>query len=46
LLLKSSAVLCFVIALFFIESIPEIRRLSIGWSALLGVILLLIISDK
>uniref|UniRef100_A0A336L061 CSON002011 protein n=1 Tax=Culicoides sonorensis TaxID=179676 RepID=A0A336L061_CULSO len=46
LLIKSSFVLLFIVALFFIESIDSIRSLSVGWSALLGVILLLIIADK
>lgn len=46
LLIKSGLVMVFIIALFFIESIPEIRKLTVGWSALLGVILLLIIAEK
>jgi Na+/H+ antiporter NhaD/arsenite permease-like protein len=46
LLIKSSACLLFILILFFVESIPEIHRLSLGWSALLGVILLLIITGK
>lgn len=44
LLIKSGIVLFFILTLFLVESIPEIHRLSLGWSALLGVILLLIIS--
>lgn len=46
LLVKSGIVLAFILVLFFVESIPEIHRLSLGWSALLGVILLLIISNR
>lgn len=46
LLLKSGAVLIFVISLFFIESFPSMHRLTLGWSALIGVLLLLIISGK
>ena len=46
LLIKSGCCLLFILCLFFIESIPEIRRLSLGWSALLGVILLIIISER
>lgn len=46
LLIKSAICLIFILALFFVESIPEIHRLSLGWSALLGVILLLIISER
>ena len=46
LLIKSGIVLIFILALFMVESIPEFKRLSLGWSALLGVILLLIISGR
>ncbi|XP_035779788.1 P protein-like isoform X2 [Anopheles albimanus] len=46
LLIKSGVVCIFIVSLFFLESIPELRRLSSGWAALLGVVLLLIISDK
>lgn len=46
LLIKSGIALTFILVLFFVQSIPEIRRLSLGWSALLGVIFLLIISDR
>jgi P protein len=46
LLIKSVIALTFILVLFFVQSIPEIRKLSLGWSALLGVIFLLIISDR
>lgn len=46
LLIKSGIVLLFIVTLFLVESIPELKRLSLGWSALLGVILLLIISGR
>lgn len=46
LLIKSGVCLMFILGLFLVESIPEIHRLSLGWSALLGVILLLIISGR
>lgn len=46
LLIKSGIVLIFILTLFLVESIPELHRLSLGWSALLGVILLLIISGR
>ncbi|XP_062548616.1 P protein-like isoform X2 [Armigeres subalbatus] len=46
LLIKSGVACAFIISLFFVESIPELRRMSSGWAALLGVMLLLIISDK
>lgn len=46
LLIKSVIALIFILVLFFVQSIPEIRKLSLGWSALLGVIFLLIICDR
>jgi P protein len=46
LLIKSGCCLIFILVLFLVESIPEIHRLSLGWSALIGIILLLIISDR
>lgn len=45
LLKKSGAVLAFILTLFFIESIPSIQRLSLGWCAFTGVILLLLIAE-
>lgn len=44
--MKSGAVLIFIITLFFLQSFPELQKLSIGWCALIGVILLLIIAEK
>lgn len=46
LLIKSGIALVFILLLFFVQSIPEIRKLSFGWSALIGVILLLILSER
>jgi Na+/H+ antiporter NhaD/arsenite permease-like protein len=46
LLIKSVFALTFILVLFLVESFPQIHRLSLGWSALLGVILLLIISNR
>ncbi|KAG4070255.1 hypothetical protein HA402_009818 [Bradysia odoriphaga] len=46
LLLKSTAVLVLIIALFLIESIPQIQCISPSGCALTGVIILLIISGK
>ncbi|XP_073970571.1 OCA2 melanosomal transmembrane protein hoepel1 isoform X2 [Rhodnius prolixus] len=43
LLIKSALTLAFVITLFFLHSVPQLN-LSLGWSALLGVILLLILA--
>lgn len=46
LLVKSGLVLIFIIAMFFLQSIPEYEKLSTGWCALIGVMFLLIISEK
>lgn len=46
LLVKSAVTLIFVISFFFLHSIPDIQRLSLGWTALLGAVLLLILSDR
>ncbi|KAK0081800.1 hypothetical protein PV325_011541 [Microctonus aethiopoides] len=44
LLIKCSIALIFIITLFFIHNLPNLN-LSLGWSALLGVILLLVLAD-
>lgn len=36
----------FVILFFFLHAAPHIQRLSIGWTALLGAILLLLLADR
>ncbi|XP_030383085.1 P protein [Scaptodrosophila lebanonensis] len=46
LLLQAAGALCFVIVCFFIQSVPHLRTLPLGWVALLGVILLLIILNR
>ncbi|XP_022226719.1 P protein [Drosophila obscura] len=46
LLLQSAGALIFVIVCFFIQSVPNWRTLPLGWVALLGVILLLIILNR
>ncbi|XP_034126355.1 P protein isoform X1 [Drosophila guanche] len=45
LLVKCSFALLFVISLFFLHSVPELQRLSLGWTALLGAIFLIILAD-
>ncbi|CAL8079099.1 unnamed protein product [Orchesella dallaii] len=45
LLIKCGVVLSCVILLFFIHSIPQLN-LSMGWTALLGAVLLLILADR
>ncbi|XP_055295146.1 P protein-like [Sitodiplosis mosellana] len=42
---KAITILLFIILLFFIETIPTIQRLSLGWCAFIGVMLLLVITD-
>ncbi|XP_050358456.1 P protein-like [Nymphalis io] len=46
LLLKSTIAISFVVAVFFLHSIPELNRVSLGWTALLGAILLLTLADR
>ncbi|XP_038112968.1 P protein isoform X3 [Culex quinquefasciatus] len=46
LLVKSAVTLVFVITFFFLHSAPDIQKLSLGWTALLGAILLLILADR
>lgn len=46
LLIKSAVTLVFVISFFFLHSVPDIQRLSLGWTALLGAVLLLILADR
>ncbi|XP_023940562.1 P protein isoform X2 [Bicyclus anynana] len=46
LLLKSTITIGFVVAVFFLHSIPELNRVSLGWTALLGAILLLTLADR
>ncbi|XP_059056583.1 P protein-like [Achroia grisella] len=46
LLLKSTVAITFVVIVFFLHSIPELNRISLGWTALLGAILLLTLADR
>lgn len=46
LLIKAAVSLVFILILFIVQSIPEIRKLSLGWSALIGILFLLIISER
>uniref|UniRef100_A0A1A9V2U5 Citrate transporter-like domain-containing protein n=1 Tax=Glossina austeni TaxID=7395 RepID=A0A1A9V2U5_GLOAU len=45
LLIKATVAFTFVLCLFFLHTIPNIKHLSLGWSALLAALLLLIIAD-
>ncbi|KAL0858846.1 hypothetical protein ABMA27_011299 [Loxostege sticticalis] len=46
LLVKATVAVGFVVAVFFLHSIPELNRVSLGWTALLGAILLLTLADR
>lgn len=46
MLIKSGVTLVFAISFFFLQALPEIQRLSLGWTALLAAILLLILADR
>lgn len=46
LLIKTSIVLAFILILFLLQSVPDIQHLSLAWSALIGVLLLLIITAR
>ncbi|GBP42942.1 P protein [Eumeta japonica] len=46
LLVKSSLAIAFVVMLFFLHSLPDLQRISLGWTALLGAVLLLILADR
>lgn len=45
LLLKSSLSMVFVLGFFFLHSVPGLDRLSLGWIAFLGALLLLVLAD-
>ncbi|XP_077284528.1 P protein-like isoform X1 [Arctopsyche grandis] len=46
LLAKCAIVIAFVITIFFLHSLPELQRISLGWTALLGAILLILLTDR
>lgn len=46
LLIKCCCILVFIIVLCIVQSFPEIQRLSVAWCALLGTLLLLIITFR
>lgn len=46
LLIKSTVAIIFVVTVFFLHSIPELNRVSLAMTALLGAILLLILADR
>ncbi|KAJ8707729.1 hypothetical protein PYW07_011406 [Mythimna separata] len=46
LLIKCTVAITFVVVVFFLHSIPEFNRVSLGWTALLGALLLLTLADR
>ncbi|KAJ8706343.1 hypothetical protein PYW08_010969 [Mythimna loreyi] len=46
LLIKCTVAITFVVIVFFLHSIPEFNRVSLGWTALLGALLLLVLADR
>nr|XP_034827678.1 P protein [Maniola hyperantus] len=46
LLIKSTVCVAFVVIVFFLHAIPELQRLSLGWTALLGALLLLLLAER
>ncbi|XP_072948511.1 P protein-like isoform X2 [Epargyreus clarus] len=46
LLVKSTVCVAFVVVVFFLHAIPELQRLSLGWTALLGALLLLLLAER
>ncbi|XP_013177018.1 PREDICTED: P protein-like isoform X4 [Papilio xuthus] len=46
LLVKSAVCVAFVVVVFFLHAIPELQRLSLGWTALLGALLLLLLAER
>ncbi|KAL0858841.1 hypothetical protein ABMA27_011296 [Loxostege sticticalis] len=46
LLIKSAICVLFVVVVFFLHCIPELQRLSLGWTALLGALLLLLLAER
>lgn len=46
LLIKSTVAFGFVLLLFSLHAVPHLHHLSLGWSALVGAILLLILADE
>ncbi|CAH4036314.1 unnamed protein product [Pieris brassicae] len=46
LLIKSAVAIIFVVTVFFLHSIPDLNRVSLAMTALLGAILLLLLADR
>ncbi|XP_038219966.1 P protein-like [Zerene cesonia] len=46
LLIKASICVTFVVIVFFLHAIPQLQSLSLGWTALLGAILLLLLAER
>ncbi|XP_041971039.1 P protein-like isoform X1 [Aricia agestis] len=46
LLIKSSVCVAFVVIVFFLHAFPQFESLSLGWTALLGALLLLVLAER
>lgn len=46
MLIHSALTLVFCIIFFFLHSMPHIQHMSLGWVALVGAVLLIILSDR
>ncbi|KAJ0182980.1 hypothetical protein K1T71_000956 [Dendrolimus kikuchii] len=46
LLVKSVICVSFVVLVFFLHAIPQLQSLSLGWTALLGALLLLLLAER
>ncbi|KAG7295685.1 hypothetical protein JYU34_021968 [Plutella xylostella] len=46
LLIQTLAAITFIVIVFFLHSLPQMQSLSLGWSALLGTTMLLVLADK
>ncbi|CAG9576948.1 unnamed protein product [Danaus chrysippus] len=46
LLVKSGVCITFVVVVFFLHAIPALQSLSLGWTALLGALLLLLLAER
>ncbi|XP_050685740.1 P protein-like isoform X2 [Leptidea sinapis] len=46
LLIKASICVLFVVIVFFLHAVPQLQSLSLGWTAFLGAILLLLLAER
>lgn len=46
LLVKSMVILAAIVLMFFLKSVPGLHNLSFGWTAFLGLVLLILVSKE